>query len=312
MSATDQAQNKLQDWSVSLIIVNHNSGDRLVQCVRSVFAANADLEVIVVDNATTDSSLAQLEAAFPADPRLRIIRHRDNLGFSVACNRGADFAQGQYLLYLNPDCLIETNTISELVTTLEQDSTIGMGGGLLLNPEGTEQAGGRRLVPTPWRTFVRVFKLRRLARRYPHLFSDFNLHLRPLPDRPVEVEAISGACMLVRREALQDIGGLDEDYFLHCEDLDWCMRFRQKDWKIVFVPGARVIHFAGTCGHKRPVFVEWHKHKGMVRFYCKFFRHQYPGPVMWLILTGVWSRFGLLAGYYTVRRLGQYLRPARG
>jgi GT2 family glycosyltransferase len=153
--------------------------------------------------------------------------------------------------------------------------------------------------------------LSRLADRWPKLFFDFHLHEQPLPDRPIEVEAISGACMLVRREAVADVGGWDENYFLHCEDLDWCMRFRQKGWKIVFVPSARVTHAQGACSRKRPVFVEWHKHRGMMRFYRKHFRHQYPGLLMGLVATGVWLRFGLVAVSHTGKRVARGLGWAR-
>jgi GT2 family glycosyltransferase len=118
--------------------------------------------------------------------------------------------------------------------------------------------------------------------------------------------------MLIRREALQDVGSLDEGYFLHCEDLDWCMRFRKKGWKILFVADARVVHHRGVCSRSRPVFVEWHKHKGMMRFYRKHFRHQYPGMLMWLVGTGVWLRFALLAAYYTGRRMPLWIRRSHG
>jgi GT2 family glycosyltransferase len=135
------------------------------------------------------------------------------------------------------------------------------------------------------------------------LFYDFHLHKQPMPEQPIQVEAISGALMLVRREAMEDVGIWDEEYFLHCEDLDWCMRFRQKSWQILFVPGAKVFHQWGACSRARPVFVEWHKHRGMMRFYRKFFRQQYPGALMWLVAAGVWLRFGVVAAYYTTRRL---------
>jgi len=141
-----------------------------------------------------------------------------------------------------------------------------------------------------------------LGNIWPRLFFDFYLHKKPLPSQPIEVEAISGACMLVKREAIEDVGQWDEGYFLHCEDLDWCMRFRQKGWKIMFVPDAKVAHDKGTCSRSRPIFVEWHKHKGMMRFYRKFFRHQYPGVLMWLVAAGVWLRFSAVALYYTVKR----------
>ncbi|MFO7568493.1 MAG: glycosyltransferase family 2 protein, partial [Smithellaceae bacterium] len=141
--------------------------------------------------------------------------------------------------------------------------------------------------------------------RYPKLFTDFLLYQEAIPDGPVEVEAISGACMLVKREAFEDVGPMDENYFLHCEDLDWCMRFRQKGWQILFVPGARVVHDQGTCSREKPFFVEWHKHKGMMRFYRKFFRHQYPGPLFWLVTAGVWLRFGAVVFQKCMRRIRQ-------
>lgn len=297
---------------ISVIIVNHNSSDALSQCIVSIFNACHDASVIVVDNASTDDSLSLLESSYANDPRLEILRNRQNMGFAVACNMGTCLAKGPYLLYLNPDCLIDENTLPGLLAALGENAGAGMVGGLLLNPDGTEQAGGRRAIPTPWRTLVRVFNLTGLAKYYPRLFSDFNLHRQPLPDKPIEVEAISGACMLVRREALEEVGGLDEGYFLHCEDLDWCMRFRQKGWKILFVADARVIHQQGVCSRSRPVFVEWHKHRGMMRFYRKHFRHQYPGVLMWLVGIGVWLRFALLAVYYTARRVPLWLRHRHG
>jgi hypothetical protein len=124
----------------------------------------------------------------------------------------------------------------------------------------------------------------------------------PLPDRPVEVEAISGAFMLVRRSALEKVGPLDEGYFLHCEDLDWCMRFKQAGYQILFVPDVVVSHVKGGCSVNRPVFVEWHKHKGMIRFYRKFFRQRYPGVLMGLVFAAVWARFLVKAIVLTLKQ----------
>jgi len=177
----------------------------------------------------------------------------------------------------------------------------------LINSDGTEQGGGRRAVPTPWRSFVRAFGLSRFAHRWPKLFFDFHLHKQPLPDGPIEVEAISGACMLIKGEVLAKVGTWDEKYFLHCEDLDWCMRFRQAGWKVLFVPSAKITHALGICSKGRPIFVEWHKHKGMMRFYRKFFKHQYPGILMWLVALGIWLRFSLVVAYYTTKRIGRAL-----
>jgi GT2 family glycosyltransferase len=105
------------------------------------------------------------------------------------------------------------------------------------------------------------------------------------------MEAISGACTMVKRSAMKDVGPWDDAYFLHCEDLDLCMRYRQKKWTILFVPTARFKHYRGACSRTRPIFVEWNKHIGMMRFYRKFFLHQYPGPLFLLVGVGVWLRF---------------------
>lgn len=296
--------------AVSLIIVNYNAGHYLQACVVSVLD-QVD-EVIVVDNASNDDSMVRLQAAFSDDWRLKIVRNRDNLGFAAACNIGAGHSTCRYLFFLNPDCVLEPKSVSRLLRVLDDSPAVGMVGGLLVNPDGTEQAGGRRAVPTPWRSLVRAFGLSRFAGRWPRLFFDFHLHKQPLPTHPIEVEAISGACMVIRREAMQDVGAWDEGYFLHCEDLDLCMALRRKGWKIMFVPDARVMHDRGVCSRSRPIFVEWNKHRGMMRFYRKFFRHQYPGPLMWLVALGIGLRFGIVASYHSALLALRYLGIQRG
>ncbi len=282
---------------ISAIIVNYNAGELLLECIKSLLNCPLKIEIIVIDNASSDGSLDALVDF----TETTIIRNHVNVGFSVACNIGLRHASADYLLFLNPDCTFDSGAVKQMLACLQAQQQIGMVGGLLVNPDGTEQAGGRRAVPTPWRSFVRAFGLSRLGNRWPRLFFDFYLHKQPLPAEPIEVEAISGACMLVKRAAIDDVGLWDEGYFLHCEDLDWCMRFRQKGWTIMFVPGARVIHALGMCGRNRRLFVEWHKHKGMIRFYRKFFQHRYPGILMVLVVLGVWLRFAGVAAYYTAR-----------
>ncbi|HFE39304.1 MAG TPA: glycosyltransferase family 2 protein [Gammaproteobacteria bacterium] len=294
--------------NISVIIVNYNSGIRVSECVASVLRYNPDVEVIVVDNGSSDDSVNQLLAICPEEPRLHLLCGTKNRGFAAANNSGISVARGDILLFLNPDCVVEPDTLALLRETLDSSKDVAMVGGLLMNPDGSEQIGGRRAIPTPWRTFVQVTKLNRLANRYPRLFADFNLHKQPLPDSPVEVEAISGACMAVSRKAYEDVGGMDEGYFLHCEDLDWCMAFRVKGWKILFDPEARLVHYAGSCSKGRPYFVEWHKHKGMMRFYRKYFRHQYPGALMWLVTCGVWSRFMLVVSRIYLARCYAFVR----
>lgn len=288
---------------VSVIVVNYNAGLELARCVQSITQAKIDLEVIVVDNASRDESIHQLCAQFPQESKLTVLHNAKNLGFAVACNQGSRVAVGDFLLYLNPDCLVEPETIPALLQCLKNDPQVGMVGGLILNPDGSEQRGCRRAVPTPWKSLVNSLGLKAVSRLNPRIFSDFRLDQEPLPEQAVAVDAISGACMLVSRTAFADVGPLDEGYFLHCEDLDWCMRFRQRGWKIMFVPQARLYHSKGACSSSRPVLVEWSKHKGMVRFSRKFFADRYPRPLLWLIWLGIWLRFGLSLAMILLKKL---------
>jgi len=295
--------------AVSAVIVNYNAGALLIDSVRAALAQAE--QVIVVDNASIDASMDLLAAQFAAEPRLVMLCETKNLGFAAGCNLGVGLASQAHLLFLNPDCILGAGSLRRMVEVLDSDSSVGMVGGLLTNLDGSEQGGGRRAVPTPWRSFVRAFGLVRLSDRWPRLFFDFHLHKQPLPNAPIDVEAISGALMLVRRTAIDDVGLWDEAYFLHCEDLDWCMRFRQGGWRILFVPDAPVLHHHGHCSRARPFFVEWHKHRGMVRFYHKFFSHQYPGVLMWLVNVGVWWRFALVSVVHSGRLVAKRLRGGR-
>lgn len=284
----------------AVVIVNYNAGGHLTDAVRSAVAAGAS-EIVVVDNGSSDDSLALLEASSSGWP-LRIVRNGKNVGFAAGCNVGVRASSAGAILFLNPDCRLEDGALAALLGVLHSDPRIGMVGPLLLNPDGSEQRGGRNLLPTPVSGFARAFGLTWLG----GAFRDFNLNGTPLPTAPIEVESVSGGCMLVKRAAIAAVGLWDEGYFLYCEDLDLCMRFGRAGWRIVFVPQARATHVRRVSARRRPVFVEWHKHRGMVRYYEKFYRDRYPRLLLWLVESGVWLRFGILAAVYRVRG---WLRP---
>lgn len=288
--------------SACVVIVNYNAGAMLTECVRSVLASTVPVKVCVSDNGSADDSIAYLRTSIGDIPQLVIVENEENLGFAKGNNVVLGLCHSEYVLVLNPDCIIEPDALERMIEAMEQHPEAGMAGCLIVNPDGSEQAGCRRLVPTPWRSMVQVLHLHQIIKNHPR-FQSFMMADLPLPGTPEPVEAISGAFMLVRREALEAVGPMDGDYFLHCEDLDWCMRVRQAGWKILFVPHVRVVHWKGLSSRASPVVIEYHKHCGMVRFYNKFFRHQYPGALMVLVVIAVWLRFVAKTGWIWTRDL---------
>jgi GT2 family glycosyltransferase len=275
---------------VSVVIVTFESQDDISDCIRSVLESDISLELIVIDNCSSDRTVDRVVQSTREHPQCTVIRNSANLGFAKAVNQGIIASLGQYVLALNPDAVLQRDTIRIAVEALEADPAAALTGCMLLNRDGTEQPGARRYLPTPWRALVRVLKLYRLAKLHPR-FSGFLMNKEPVPREPIEVEATSGAFMLVRRSAIDQVGPLDEGYFMHCEDLDWCVRFRRAGWKVLFVPAAKAFHRKGGSSRARPIRVEFYKHRGMVRFYRKFFRHRYPSILMWAVAVAVWVRF---------------------
>jgi GT2 family glycosyltransferase len=287
------------------VIVNYNAGPLLLQSVQPLLARPTIGLVVVSDNASSDGSLDPLRSLFRRDhlkARILLQSNHANLGFGRACNIGYTLTQAPYILFINPDCIAQPGSVERLLNVLEQHPDMGMVGPLILNPDGSEQAGARRTTPSVGRAFIKAFGLSRLAARFSGGPGDFNLDSTALPTEPIDVDAISGACMLVRRSAIEQVGLFDEGYFMHCEDLDWCMRFRLAGWRVVFVPDAVVMHEKGVSSRSRPVFVEWHKHRGMARYYRKFFTDRYPIVLMPIVLAGIWARFAWVALGHLVRR----------
>jgi GT2 family glycosyltransferase len=289
---------------ISIVIVNYNSGAYLAAAAASILRQDLPAnELIVVDNRSTDDSLNLLRAMAPT-PGLdvRIVAQPRNYGFAHGCNIGLAASRGSLVLLLNPDCDMRPDALGRLVGALERNPEAGMVGPRLVNADGSEQRGGRRDVPNPWQIFCYIMQLHRWMSRHPR-FRDFNRLGDPLPEVPTEVQAISGACMLVRRSAVDAIGIMDaERFFLHFEDLDWCLRFNNAGQKVLFVPDAVVEHAQGVSSARNPLRAEYHKHRSLIRFLRKHFAPFYPSSFMglvaalvtarlfWVALSGIWRR----------------------
>lgn len=239
------------------IVVNYDSGPALGACVRSLQGqVNA---IVVVDNASREPAQQRLAAAGVDLSSLVLIRNSENRGFAAACNQGLVALPAEVVLFVNPDCVLPEGAVARLCATLQSDPKIGMVGPRLVGPDGREQWGGRREFPGV------LAGLRRMIGRRPS-----GMPGGEAVSSPIDVPAISGACMAVRRDACAAVGVWDEGFFLHCEDLDWCRRFWLAGWRVVFDPAVSVLHEKGVCSRSRPWFVEWHKHRGMWRFYRKY------------------------------------------
>lgn len=274
--------------TISVIIVSYNSGTLLLECVQSVLCSSADVEVIVSDNDSTDCSIEALAELTSRDPRLVILRNSGNLGFAKGNNTALARASGDYVLFLNPDCIVGRDALAQMIAAMDAHPNAGMAGCLIRNPDGSEQSGCRRQIPTPRHALARMFVLgQRKNLKSNHLLTD----LDPLPEVPTPVEAISGAFMFIRRELLKQIGSFDEAYFMHWEDLDLCLRIRNAGWDILFVPSVEIVHFKGRSSNQRPIFVEWHKHVGLIRFFRQHYYQSYPALIYSMIALAIFVRF---------------------
>lgn len=278
---------------ITVIIVNFNAGDLLGECVAALLASQEQPRIIVVDNASSDGSAARLKARHAHSPRVELVCNPTNLGFGAAVNAALPRVQSDYVLVLNPDCLVAADSLTLLGAALEKDPEAGLAGPLVLNPAGRPEKATLRRFPTPWKSFCSLTGLARLEPWLPGL-GGVAVDPETAGGRVTRAEAVSGACLLLRCTAINQIGGFDEEYALHCEDLDLMYRLRAEGWHCLFVPAAVVTHHQGVSSRSRPLWVHRQKHRGMSRFFRKFQAEHYSLPVRWLVTAGIWIRFVVL------------------
>jgi N-acetylglucosaminyl-diphospho-decaprenol L-rhamnosyltransferase len=265
---------------LSVVILSWNVHDLLGQCLRSATIGYHPLatETIVVDNASCDGSAEMVRAEFP---NVRLIANTTNRGYAGGNNDGIAAATGRYVMVLNPDTRVLGEALATMVAYADAHPDVGALGPQLLNPDGSVQSS-RRHFPTLMTGLFESTWLQPLAP--PGVLRHYYV-LDRTDDEIQEVDWVTGACLLVRREAIHQVGGLDEDFFMYSEELDWCRRIRQAGWKVVYLPTAQVMHYAGKSSDQviaqRHIYFQTSK----VRYFRKHHGELTGGLVRIALLT---------------------------
>lgn len=251
---------------VSVIMVVYMTGPALMESVRRVLAEPAVEEFVIVDNGSSLADAAWLRELARRERRVRLLQGLGNIGFARAANLGATSAKGEALVFLNPDAFLTPGAIPALLEAARDRPSPCVIGARVFNTDGTEQRGARRGEITPVTTLLSLSKLSALL---PPL-RRFEIHREgePPPPYPVDTPTISGACFHMSAADFQALGGFDEGYFLHVEDIDLCWRARRQGGSVLFQPNAHIVH-VGSTSRENPLVVEWHKGRGLVRYFIK-------------------------------------------
>ncbi|WP_159017534.1 glycosyltransferase family 2 protein [Cognatiluteimonas profundi] len=274
------------DADIGVVVVTHRSASTIEACLERLRAADGVAAIRVVDNRSDDGTLAIVQRHAAADPRLRFIANPDNPGFAVACNQGvaalADDAGVTWLAFVNPDCFVEADSLSHIRTHARQFDGNGLIGADLVDEDGVRDAAARRRDPD----FGAMLRSPAATR----------LGVPMDPTRSLQqVAAVSGALMLLPLILFRRISGFDDGYRLHAEDLDLCRRVREAGAVVAVANDVRVVHARGVSSRSRPLFVEWHKHRGLWRYFRKFEASR-RGPAMCAaVFAMIWGRFPFAA-----------------
>lgn len=255
-------------YNISIIIVSWNAKVYLEQCLFSIIKATAFLEsveIVVVDNSSTDGSAEMVRQKFP---NVTLICNSSNLGFAKANNIGINHCHGDYLFFINSDVVVYPDCIISIVNYMEEHPDIGLLGPRII---GTDNRVQRSCMgyPSLWNTFCRAVFLDKVFPRI-KIFNGFMLN-HWAHDSIKEVDIINGCFWAVRRKAIEQIGLLDEDFFIYAEDMDWCKRFNNADWKVVYFPLAQSLHYGGASSANAPVKFYVEMQKANLKYWKKYY-----------------------------------------
>lgn len=272
----------MTDLDLSIIIVAYNCRELLLRCLASLYPPGQPWprQVIVVDNGSADDTLAAVQAAFP---QVLAFPAGGNVGFSRANNLAMRRARGRYVLLLNPDTEVRPGALAELVRFAEAHPGLGAVGPRLTLPDGRLDRACRRGFPTPLNALCYFAGLSRLFPRS-RLLCGYQLTYLP-EHETAAVDSLCGAAMLVPAAIIEQVGPLDEQFFMFGEDIDWCYRIRQAGYPIYYHPAARVLHRKGGSGRSPRVRYEFFR--AMWLFYRKHYARSGAAPLAWLVMAGI-------------------------
>ncbi len=255
-------------YDISIVIVNYNVKDFLKQCLDSIRESsnNLKVETIVVDNDSQDGSVELLE---PLYPEVNFIASKENLGFGRANNLGFDISRGKYILILNPDTILNEDTLEIMYDYMENNPHVGISGCKVLNSDGSFQLACRRGFPTPWAAFSKLFGLQKV---FPNskLFAQYNQTFRSV-DETYYIDAVIGAFMFSRADVIKSVNGFDPEFFMYGEDLDLCFRVQQAGYKIAYNHTTSIIHYKGESTKRSSINEVKHFYEAMEIFARKHF-----------------------------------------
>jgi len=278
---------------LSIIIVNYNTRKLLKGCLESIFQKIEDinLEVLVIDNASSDKSL---EIAKEELLKTKVLINRENVGFAGANNQGIKEAKGKYILLLNPDTIILDENLEKLIEFMDSHSEAGACGPLVLNSDGTMQKQCKRGFPIFWTSFSYysgLWKLFPKNKWWRRKFGSYFLLDKP-EDKICEIDCLSGAAMMFRKEIVDKIGLLNEEYVMYWEDVEWCFRIKKAGWKIYYIPLARIMHYGGVSGSQVHASRNlWYFHRGAYLFYNQYLAPDNFSLVNFLYYICIWFVF---------------------
>lgn len=269
---------------IAAVVVAYRSAETIELCLRRLLAAEGVGAVRVVDNGSDDGTLEIIARLASTEPRLRFIANPDNPGFAVACNQGAREAAGDWLAFVNPDCLVEPDSLARLREAAGARAPALVGADLV-DEAGLRDGAARRRDPDFAAMLGGLLRGRAAT----------DLALAVSGERLQPVAATSGALMLLPRALFDAIGGFDTGYRLHAEDLDLCRRVREAGAAVLVANDVRVVHVRGVSSRSRPVFVEWHKHRGLWRYFQRFDAARHGRAMRAAVAVAIGARFVLAA-----------------